>query len=552
MKRASNSRRDFLISSIQTLGAIGLGSNAIGMLLGSVYKKAFAETSGVNLGLNAEGFRYIYVSLSLAPPRWMFDMLPTPNGTSDAFVNGGFGNALNISGSNIEVVNQTYEYNYGGKNKLYLPPVWGMGLADANFSDLLPHTLFIRGMDMEINNHSLSNARQVAPILGGNSLHGVIADHMGSPVASVVNGAPSGAAFKSAKGLGAVTAGGTGNPITALIAPFKNLSGAVIYRAEEVKPVVDQFLDRMDSYAELHRISKSTLREAHDSADQLIRLNIDTLASSWEGVVAKYTDLVNTATHPIKGQLPGVFDKVVPKQASADPRFRFNNNSETLLVDLADARDMIQANTNKTEIARQFALTEILMTSGICSVVDLSPAITVLNKAKISATGVADITADQHGVGAVTSVIATTVFYRGLLTAVTELVHTLKQKALFDKTIIHISSEFNRIPRADGSGSDHGVGGGSATLMSGLFNEVAFIGNIKKGSETGNNPGTWGLAADWEFEDGSKRPIKVNDIARSITAMTNSSDIVANGYSLVKPTGTGLWIPKKAGGSNVA
>ncbi len=550
MKRVFH-RRDFLVSSIQTLGAMGLGSNVIGMLIGSVYTKAMADTGAV-LALNQNGYRYIYVSLSLGPPRWMFDMLPTPNGASDNFIKGGFGNAFNISGSTIELINKTFRYEYGGGKKIYLPPVWGMGMSSANFTDLLPHTLFVRGIDMEINNHGVSNARQVAPILGGNSLHGVIADQMGSPVAAVVTGASSGAAFKSAKGLGSVVAAQNGNPITTLIAPFKNLPNTIVYRAEEVKPVVDQFLDRMDSYADQHRISQSSLRDAHDSADQLIRLNIDALASSWDGILAKYNGLVDTAMHPNKGELPGVYDKTIPKQAVADPRFRYDNDNASLLVDLDDARDIIQADTGKPEIARQFALTEFLMTSGICSAVDLAVAQSVLSKAKVSASGTATITADQHGVGAVTSIVATTIFYRGLLTAMTELVRTLKAQGLFDTTIIHISSEFNRIPRSDGSGSDHGVDGSSATLMSGMFNEVAYIGNIKQGSSTGDNPGTWGLAADWDFGDGLKRPIKVNDIARSITAMTNSRDIVANGYSLVKPNGAGLWAPKKAGGRNVA
>ena len=119
-------RRDFLIHSLQSLGAFGLGASAINTLLGSIYNKAFAA-AGVDLALNPNGYRYIFVSLAGAPPRWMFDMLTTPNGASDPYVAGGFGTGLEISGTSVKAVNQTFEYKHGASNekKLYLPPVWG-------------------------------------------------------------------------------------------------------------------------------------------------------------------------------------------------------------------------------------------------------------------------------------------------------------------------------------------------------------------------------------------------------------------------------------------
>lgn len=549
-------RRDFLIHSLQSLGAFGLGASAINTLLGSIYNKAFAA-AGVDLALNPNGYRYVFVSLAGAPPRWMFDMLTTPNGASDPYVAGGFGTGFEISGTSVKAVNQTFEYKHGVSNekKLYLPPVWGFSPngAKIKFTEILPHTLFVRGMDMEINNHGVSNARQVAPITGGRSLHGVIADQVGSPVAMVNHGASSGFAFSSAKGFGAVRATGSGNPITALLTPFKSLPNSLEYRSDALKPVVEQFLDRIDSYAKAHRITDNTLREAHESADYLMRLNIDQLANDWDPIFKRYNDLITEAIHPKKGEMPGIFDKAIPFDTATgkDKFYRYDISNPTRLITLNDYRDMVDDRTTKPEIARQFALTEFLLLTGISSTLDLSIAGTVMNNVNLSSTARGSIIADQHGVGIVPSIVTTTLFYRGLLAAMSELVSALKQKNLFDKTIIHISSEFNRIPRADGSGSDHGVSGSSATLISGMFNEVAFIGNVKKTTSSSTYPGSWGLAANWTFEDQSERPIKVNDVARTITAMTNSADIVANGYSLVKPSGNGLWVPKKSGGANV-
>ncbi len=553
MKRNST-RREFLTTSIQSLGAIGLSSNAIATLLNSVYSRAFAQSVVPTIKLNENGYRYVFVSLSGAPPRWMFDMLPTPNGSSDSYMAGGFGNAFDISGTSVTAVNRTFQYSYGSGKKLYLPPVWGYSPAGVDFTSILPHTFFIRGMDMEINDHAISNARQVAPITNGKSIHGVIADQMGSPVASVNNNALSGGAFRSEKGLGTVTVsiGATTNPIGILTAPFKSILATNSYRAENIKPVVDQFLDRLDSYATAHRIPQSSLRSAQDAADDLIRLNIDQLTSTWDTYLNRYETVVNASLQPNKGELPGVYDKAIPTSEGGN-KYKYDINQPTKVINLSDARDMLTGGVNKLEIARYFALTEFLLTTGISSTVDINVAGTVLNNATVSSDlqTKSFILADQHGVGIVPSILATTIFYRGLLSALTELVTALKNKQLFKKTIIHVSSEFNRNPRADNSGSDHGVGGGSATLISGMLNEVDFVGNIlTAGSGTGS-PGTWGHAANWTFEDGVKRPIKVNDVARTITSMTNSADIVSNGYALLKPSGAGLWIAKKSGGSNV-
>ncbi|MBN8538366.1 MAG: DUF1501 domain-containing protein [Deltaproteobacteria bacterium] len=547
MKPTTN-RRDFMMRSIQSLGAIGLSQGTIASLMGAIYSRALA-TEAQKLKLNEKGFRYVFVNLYGAPPRWMFDMPPTPMGSSPSnYVSGGFGNSFEISGQTIQLQNRTFTYNYGSGKSLFLPPVWGMSPTGLDFTSILPHALFVRGIDMEINSHPVSNARQVAPISGGHSLHGVVADQMGSPIAAVVTTLPSGAAFKSAKGLGSTPANPSGNPIDAIIAPFRNMPNSIPFRQELAKPVVTQFLDRIDRYAKINKMPGSTLRNALDSADQLIRLNIDSLAALWPGLLNKYTDIVNRGIRPSKGELPGVYDKIIPC-VSGDLRLRFRIQDSNLM-DHSDARDMIQSDSTHAQMSRQFALTEFLLTTGMSSCVDLAAGTNVLDKALVRTGLSVPIIADQHGVGAVTSIVATTLYYRALLGSLTELVSSLKSQQLFDKTVLHISSEFNRNPRVDGSGSDHGVRGGNSTIISGMFDEVSYIGNIQKNGFSGS-PGTWGLAADWTFEDGTRRPIKVNDIARTITGMTNSAEIVANGYSLVRPAANGKWTPKTSGGENV-
>jgi hypothetical protein len=160
------------------------------------------------------------------------------------------------------------------------------------------------------------------------------------------------------------------------------------------------------------------------------------------------------------------------------------------------------------------------------------------------------IPSDQHFIGSATSIITTTLFYRAFLLSLTSLVDELKARQLFDKTILHISSEFNRSPRVDGSGSDHAPQGSNTTLISGMIKGANVLGNILVNSPSTSYPGTWGTAAPWKL-DSESRAIRVNDVARTITAMTGAKDIVSNGYSLFRPE-NGQWVPKvSGGGSNV-
>jgi hypothetical protein len=139
-----------------------------------------------------------------------------------------------------------------------------------------------------------------------------------------------------------------------------------------------------------------------------------------------------------------------------------------------------------------------------------------------------------------------------MLNCIQELVATLTAKSLFNKTVIHIGSEFNRSPRADGSGSDHGFYGASASIISGMISQYALIGNIyANGKDSANSPyaGTWGRAAPFAVSTNESRPILVQDIALTIGSMLNTAAVSANGYILLN-AGNG-WKPIRKEAKNV-
>ncbi len=555
-------RREFLINSIQTLAGFGLSSQMISTLISGSFNKAFANN------LSPNSLKYIYMNLPNAPARWMFDLLLTPNGSNDKFIPGGFGNAIEIDSVN-KTANPVYHnvpYQVSQNKTIYLPPIWNMG-DSIDFTSILPHTTFIRGVDMEINNHVVSNARQLAPIIGGKSIAGVIADKKQSPISAIDFGLGSSStavAFKSKSGLGSIfSSANLVNPISEVIKPFLTLSDTISFRTPAAQTSVNKFLDQIDTYTNSLKISKNAMRNTYESAENLISLNINSLANLWDPTYQRYLTLISKNIEPEKGdkKLAGVFDNAVPYNSSEDKKYFIAKN---VLSTHSDLRDLFPIQpkgstlTRSTYFAKAFALTEILMISGLTSVIDLSlttgALCSVVLKYPINGSdySISNIPVDQHDTGALVNIISNTIYFRGLLAGITELVNKLKLEKIFNNTIIHISSEFNRSPRTDFSGSDHGVNGSNVTLISGMFNELQHIGNLNINSNAGIYTGTWGVASNWIFEDGVKRPIRVNDIAKSISAMTKSEDVVANGYSLFQSAENGIWTPIKSGGQNVA
>lgn len=547
--KPSIARREFLLKAGKTFGFLGAGSVLFDSLVGELFNRAVAATSGSVL--NPSGY-YVHFSMPGGPPRWYFDLPLAPQGlTATNFVQGGFGTRLEKVSGAFKSVYAVESHTVGSKT-ISLPPVWKMGPATHNFASLLPNTLFVRGMDMEINNHGLSNARQTAPIIGGYSLQGMVADGAERPMPGVVDaGTASAGAFRSKKRLApnsivypasvaAETA--TNNPATSLLAPFKNYMAGRAVHSPAATALSQQAFGEFEKYAANRGIASSSVTTMYDSAMDLIEKDIFNVSSQWTSTVAKYRALIAAMIHPAKGSLPGIFDQKISANNSGLYRYvRLVDGNMTL----PDIRDMITANTAAPRMAENFALAE-LMLDRVTSNLTLSMLpLTGLDSGK----GIFNSTHDQHDHGAVMSTIVTTLFYRAFLVCLTEFTSVLKARGIFDRTVIHISAEFNRTPKADGSGADHGFMGSNATLISGMIGANAVVGNVQKADYNTTYKGTFGVARDYDL-GGLNRPIQVNDVARTITAMLGVDDIVTNGRALLKPDGT-KWIARKEEANNV-
>lgn len=535
MSRTKLGRREFIASAAKTFGALGISSLVAESLMGHLLGKAYA--SG-----NAEAF-YIHLSMSGGPPRWYFDQALNPSGSAADFIGTGFGNFIDKGANGIaSAVHSSHLYKVGSES-YHLPPIWGMSRSGFNNEDLLRHMQMFRGMDMQINNHNLSNQRQVAPVIGGASIGGSLADASRFAIAGVsAGGSPAAAVFRSEKGLAAVGASiaNGANPINALMRPFRPVQQSAITDPQWEK-AIGASMEEFEVYLKSIGTRPNVMREAYDQAIELIKSDKYGIGQKWEPTYQKYKSAVDEAFSA--DRIRQLFKD--PVKADGTLPFRRDVTGAGANVNLthADLREMFTARSTSANMADSFALAELLVTEKISSNVTLQMA---------PPTGYAlgttafNVTHDQHRIGAVLSILSTTAFYRCMINCLQELVTELKRAQLFDATVIHVGSEFSRTPQSTGGGSDHGYAGSSTSIISGKIQQFGLIGNIHKAGGSTTYPGTWGRAA--AFSNG--RGIWVQDVANTICAMLAIKPVSENGALLLDASNG--WKPIRKEAKNVA
>ncbi len=140
---------------------------------------------------------------------------------------------------------------------------------------------------------------------------------------------------------------------------------------------------------------------------------------------------------------------------------------------------------------------------------------------------------DSHDTGTILTMASSFIFFRGLTACLDRFTHQLKKvpvgsdKTLFDKTLIHLSSEFERVPTLEESGSDHNDHSHTSSFISGSIEGLQIIGNIKLNQ---GKMGTIGTAAHVSF---LKRPIQARDIYHTICEALGVTCPLARSQSLV-------------------
>ncbi len=479
------------------LGTSGLMNTFLTNMMVNFMQKGTAQAAGVDPAF--EDFKFISLVMAGGFARYHWDLPINPNGNDAITYNPMVVTKFNPDGSSSYATTKIGNY--------YMPSLWDSKIptvsGTTSMKDIARNMLIMRGIDLQIDSHEIDRTRQLAPIPGGVSITGLVADASSTPIPAV--GRRGGDEYyQSKKGIAYLELGGT-NPLTEAMSPFTPASSMLSLNNGAIENAIDQALLRMQaSSAGKDKYLPSTYVSRFNAKKMMLR-QFGNLQTQYTSLVNKYKSLISRSFGPDASlKFAGVEDRSI----AGNRGLKQSVGGNTFFAG-SDILTFTDETTSIYHLAEGMAIAEFMVVNGLSSSVNIestdfaktliqqeyNPFTKVLSSVR---TARATYVADVHYLGADMALILYTRYYRAISACLNELISKLKATktgsgTLFDKTMIAVSSEFNRIPRADGSGSDHGFEGSNYTIFSGMVEGLQVVGNIKVAAGTAR--GTWGLAA---------------------------------------------------------
>ncbi len=546
------------------MSAAALGSFArnpietlISGLVGGIIQKANAASLPSNV---IKPRNYIVLYIEGGPARWTFDGVLNPYGTPKSlppdpsvvtrFRNTGGPNAGSPEYGTLPITRQGVTLNMPHLWGCQIPTVAGGMVPMAN---LLDNMAIIRGIDMIVDGHAENARKQIRPLFSSPSLDGLVADASNLPIPSVATGYYGlvlADAYKSAKGNGiigldpghVISAGR--DPLLQFLTPFDRsadgLLSSYLSRRTAFESVMSQALASLGSYAGSNNPGAENLYLVRSTAESMLKKGIGNISGVFNGLATKYQRLISDVQRtPIPGvtdkpvlfsNLPAANDKGVTVQTS------IQDDGVTYSVGNSDLTTVIGANANPRHMAYNFAIAEYLITNGYSSTVQCGfhAVEGIYGQDRLKTTdgsnlgsGTGSWLFDEHYGGSYASLLINSFNYRCLSACLYELISVLKAKNLFSETVIHITSEFNRIPRQEG-GTDHAPEATVNTIISGAIDKPYVLGNILNRTDRG----CYGVAAPVKV-DGASVNLGVGHSTSTIAALLRVASPSKNNSSLL-------------------
>ncbi|MBT3583790.1 MAG: DUF1501 domain-containing protein [Halobacteriovoraceae bacterium] len=539
------SRRKFIYG----VGALGLS--------GAPFCPIFPQTT--------QNFRRKYLQINLfgAPSRWVFDLLLNPDGKQPFIANPYI--ATGYSGSPQKVAPQYLTYEHAG---FQLPILWkdrfSIGSRQERLSNLFDNSLIVRGCNMRVDGHARNNRKLVAPIPGGLSITGVLSDQGSTPFPSInllskqLPDATAPDAFKSKKGNAAVNI------------PANSMDEfEYLFKFSEKKSKMNlgpNIRETLGSFFSESGGRSNILKRDFEAAQELMKKDFSKHRPQFVELKSKYQSLIDRALND--RSLVGVTNFSIPGLALPYKIPEYQAEKGRLVDIIAPFsnedgyignRDLLDSlhRSKISHLANKFAITELALLHNLSqSVILCSNTLDNLEMSNYFSEDDLELfegsvrlreggkgkkkvfkhfEMDSHMTGTIPNMLYSTIFFRALGGCLLELVRVLKKENMFDDTLIHIASEFDRDPSLNGSGSQHGFGGSTSTFISGIFKKPAVIGNIYSQSiGTGallERNGTWGDGAPVAGLNGEI--MRYDNIASSICQILEVPSLTPNAQPLI-------------------
>lgn len=540
-KKHELDRRSILKSMLMGAGLTSTGalSTFLSSMSLSTMQKAYAQAAGDESAF--QDLKLISIVMANGAPRYYWDLPLKPN-DGDTFIQ----NPMCITRLNNSGVGEYATTKINGVN---MSSIWSGNIPTPTGSvamkELAKHMLTIRGIDLQIDSHEIDRFRQMAPVPGGISLSGLVADAATTPIPAIGRGGGN-SYYKGEKGIAYLDMSG-GNPFTTALTPFSKQANMLSLNNGQVEQAIDQAINRMLALApDKNKYLASTYAARYNAKKMMLR-EFTRLQEQFNELKLKYMNLMSAAFSPhLVGKehlrLTGIDDKIIVGDKSAQQRL-----TETTFYSGEDLRTLTNNNTYIDGLADGLAVCEFMLLNNLSSSANIvcgnimkgayDSFYNPTNKTYGSANGAngTTITVDAHFTGANSALILFSRYYRALSACLYEMTETLKAKkvasggTLFDRTVMTVTSEFNRLPRLDGSGADHGWQGSNYTVFSGAIDELMVCGNVKSNGDT---RGTWGLSAGLDYLNG--REAIIGNAASSVSEILEIKTPTPNDMSFVK------------------
>jgi len=577
------------ISRRQSLKAITAGAAGAYSLITFSPLKTFAETlargmvsDATSRNLKNQIFlepsrKLLHINLSGAPTRWYFDHLLKPS-DSHTFVPNPMvcTELLPRVPENPLAVNSVYKTAYmNGYNfpSLWLNDVPMVGGGKRPMADLQKNMLMIRGCDMQIDGHFLNTMKQVTNTQDDLSITGLAADGSKTFMPAISMGSCAAtSAFK-----GRVVRKPIEIPydhknyLDFLLAPFyeKSATESELIEAEEAAMKI------IEGAASSNQNGAATLYNEKQQAREIIRKKIRNLNDVYTTLVKKYEDLLVRSFSETRIKGISEFDYTMPRMplkvsgnVSKEDFTRFLNYYYFAGKTCESDFEHLSKQVTQKKLAQQFAIAEFCLTENLSSSITISPYSagsfsdkffdfigcdpehyyrsydeagnhTVISRRTEKVKAVQkDAKFDSHFLGFLPEFWICNYFYLGFSAALLELTDRLKQTKvdntnLFNETVIHIASEFEREPVLNQfSGTDHNYRAGAVSMISGMVNGPLLVGNIYSDTTDDSRRGTRGDSAPMESLGGKK--IDHRNVLSTLSEMLRVERITSRAKSLVE------------------
>ncbi|MBX9769150.1 MAG: hypothetical protein K2X47_17880, partial [Bdellovibrionales bacterium] len=409
------------------------------MISADVLDKAMAQT----IPQMSKTRRMISVALVGAPPRHLWDLFLKPTANAPFNQNPGFGTRIRPDGT---AAFDTYDFNLNGRT-VTLPYIWQFPIAAKSgwrpMTDLLPNMLSIRGIDLENDGHAPAQTKWDAPIPGGPSISGLIADTSVLPLGCIINNfGPKAASFRSPSGAG-YTKSSTATPVpplALLMAPFSlDQTGDAKKLADQSEIAIDRALDRLKYLSEKSTLGTSGAYIDLKKTRTLMKRAVGGLDAEWARLLGKYQDLLIRSIRPNAAvSIPGITTALGGSDRGSNAYRLTPDGLSTYRIGNANLGTLMNEAT-VAEMAEQFALTEYVMMNDLADASYMqmvrfhnvrveNAALETTPNTVIPAPFMAAIHFDAHEVGVVPATITFSMFFRALSSCMLELMDTLKTK----------------------------------------------------------------------------------------------------------------------------